>query len=131
MMETVRAKLILLLVSTMILIQSGPLPACLLDEAVAACFSPSTLSPSEHQQTVHAPKSNDTADEVNRAWSQQQTFGSDGSVNVLTHAVSGPILPTSHPAFDGPDSALDILRCNATSPSPPFDRPTRHFPLLT
>src|SRR5690348_5118419 len=103
----------LLFASAMVVIQSGPLPACLLDEAVGACFSMSGASPSDQGSTIHPPRCNDTSDEISRGWSQQQTFGNDGTVAAFAHVVSSQMLPVIRSPFDG---AFGI-RCHAPTPS--------------
>ena len=121
----------LLLVGAMVLIRSGPLPACLLDEALAALLSMSGPPPSEPCTAFHAPAGNDTPDEINRGWSQQHTFGSDGRLSVLAHAPMASVVLMPPPSLVGADGVPGVLRCHLMSTSPPPDHPARCLPLLT
>ena len=131
MIVVVRSKLIVLLVGAMILIQSGPLPACLLDEAMAACLSMTTVPVPEHQPVVHTPRGNDTPDELSRGWAQQQSFGSNGSVQSLAHFQMALVAAPPRSDLVVTTDRFAIVRCDARSTSPPFDSRARRFPLLT
>lgn len=68
-----RVKMLVLLICGTVLATSGPLPACLWDDALSWAFS--TISSADNLVAVRAPTSNDTPDEINRGYSQQQSLG--------------------------------------------------------
>jgi len=132
MMGRVRAKLIMLLTCAAVLSQSGPLPACMWDEAVTGCFSTDDRPDSGGRVEFRGPIGNDSPDEIDRAWAQQQSIGCEKQAPVLCHTPVWLSAALATPAcLVGPTSGESKFASRgATTTFPPCRQVAANFPLL-